>query len=152
MRPRYVIALAVALLLAFWTTGRADPALARWGLNFGDCYHFLGDYYCGDAAKRVKTARDNIQTALPNITVNADQLQADVRSAVPSAEAYYADHGTYHGISSRELRRDYDSALPADVKAGGTRDSYCIQAAGGGLAYHFDGPGGEVPTVPNGPC
>jgi hypothetical protein len=57
VRRRYVIALIVALILAFWATGRMDPALAKWGLNKNTCYQVMGSTYCGDAADKIESAR-----------------------------------------------------------------------------------------------
>jgi hypothetical protein len=56
VRPAYGIALLVALVMAFWATGRADPVLARWDLNKGTCYQAFTDssYYCGDDAGRLE--------------------------------------------------------------------------------------------------
>ena len=75
---------------------------------------------------------------------------ADVRSAIPSAEAYYADHGNYTGMTTVNLKANYDSGLKTTgahpvtlptVAAG----SYCFQATGAtGNDFHFSGPGGEV--------
>jgi len=53
MRRGYLIALIIALLGAFWSTDRADSALAPWGLNHGDCVQAFGSYYCGDAAEEL---------------------------------------------------------------------------------------------------
>src|SRR5438477_10358534 len=58
---------------------------------------------------------------------------ADVREAIPSAEAYFSDqvpNNTYTGMSPAALRTTYDSGLSTaidDAKAetGGT--TYCIQ-------------------------
>jgi hypothetical protein len=50
----------------------------------------------------------------------------------------------------------YDSGLSSDVAvgpaAGQTATSYCLQATHGGFTYHITGPGGSIPTTPNGPC
>ena len=37
--------------------------------------------------------------------------QANVRAAVPSAEAYYADNGNYTGMTIASLKANYDSGL-----------------------------------------
>src|SRR4051794_3365191 len=79
--------------------------------------------------------------------------QANVRAAVPSAEAYYADHGNYTGMTTANLKTSYDSGLknagshsvtlPA---ASLTASAYCFQADGRDAThqFHFSGPGGEV--------
>ena len=94
---------------------------------------------------------------------NRSAAQANLRSAVPSAEAFFSDNNTYVGMTevatagpNNDLR-DYDSGLSTDVTvgpaAGQTASAYCIQASHGGFTYHFVGPGGTVPTgAPNGAC
>jgi type IV pilus assembly protein PilA len=79
--------------------------------------------------------------------------KANVRAAVPSAEAYYADNGTYTGMNVAGLKLNYDSGLkstgahavtlsPDPVVAPG---AYCFEATGHGTQeFHFSGPGGEV--------
>src|SRR3954447_13578208 len=83
--------------------------------------------------------------------------QANVRAAVPSAEAWYADKNSYTGMTTDLLKSTYDSGLkkaavapaPANhgvtlkVAAGGA--TYCFQAEGAtGHDFRFAGPGGEV--------
>jgi type IV pilus assembly protein PilA len=80
--------------------------------------------------------------------------QANIRSAVPSAEAYYADKGTYVGMAvtgAGSLKAVYDSGIkttgPHAVTLAGTldADSYCFTATGKtGNQFRFMGPGGEV--------
>ena len=91
---------------------------------------------------------------------NQRAASADVREAVPSAEAYYSDKNTYAGINYASLKV-IDSGLVAnsvlDVKvvpAGG----YCIGATVGGKHSWFKGPGGTIiesssgGTAPNAAC
>jgi hypothetical protein len=67
----------------------------------------------------------------------------EVVSAAPASAAYYADHGTYAGMSVAKLRRAYDSSLKNIVVRTATRRHYCI---GSTLKpfVHYDGPGGQV--------
>ena len=79
--------------------------------------------------------------------------KANVRAAVPSAEAYFADNGTYAGMNAAGLKANYDSGLkiagnhhvrivPDPVVLAGV---YCIESTGHGTdEFHFSGPGGEV--------
>lgn len=80
---------------------------------------------------------------------------ADVREAMPSAEAYYSDQlpsPTYAGLSIAGLQ-GYDSGLstaidtakPENVGAG-TANGYCIHATVGTHTAMVQGPGGTVQT------
>jgi type IV pilus assembly protein PilA len=79
--------------------------------------------------------------------------KSNIRSAVPSAEAWYADNNNYTGMTTALLKSTYDSGLK--IAAGGnhgvTLDAtppagqYCFEAEGAtGNDFHFSGPGGEV--------
>jgi type IV pilus assembly protein PilA len=79
--------------------------------------------------------------------------KANIRSAVPSAEAWFADHNDYNGMTTALLKSTYDSGLK--IAAGGNHGvtltvpvggaTYCFQAEGAtGNDFHFSGPGGEV--------
>src|SRR3954453_5431719 len=81
---------------------------------------------------------------------NEKAAAANVRSAVPSAEAYFADNGTYVGMipgvvgtPSTGLRA-IDSGLAASVKTSGTATTYCISATSGNYVAKVAGPGGPV--------
>jgi type IV pilus assembly protein PilA len=81
---------------------------------------------------------------------------ANIRAAVPSAEAYFADNGNYTSMTVANLKTGYDSGLkdtgatavtlPAGAWQSATK--YCFQATGKDT-FHFSGPGGEVTS---GPC
>ena len=73
---------------------------------------------------------------------------SDVRSAIPSAEAFYSDNNTYNAISVAALKT-YDAGLSADIKdvkveSGG--NGYCIAAQVGNWWSHVVGPGGVIAT------
>ena len=78
--------------------------------------------------------------------------QANIRAAVPSAEAFYSENGVYTGMLVANLKTVYDSGLKTTgahaVTLGGAApdaDSYCFQATGKtGSVWHFSGPGGDV--------
>jgi prepilin-type N-terminal cleavage/methylation domain-containing protein len=61
---------------------------------------------------------------------NQSAASADVRSAIPAAEAYYADHGSYNGMTEAVLQADYDSGVDVDhivVTTDTTADdTYCL--------------------------
>ncbi len=73
--------------------------------------------------------------------------QANIRSAIPSAEAYYADNGTYATMTTTLMRSTYDSGLSSAVSISGTNTAtkYCLKATGSGTKiYYFPGPGGPI--------
>ena len=80
---------------------------------------------------------------------------ADVREAMPSAEAYYSDQlptPTYAGLSVPGLQ-GYDSGLSSAIDVAkaenvgaGTNNGYCIHATVGNHSAIVQGPGGTVQT------
>ena len=75
---------------------------------------------------------------------NQRAAQSNVRAAVPSAEAYYADTGTYASMDNAALKL-IDSGLSSTltvVSPGAT--SYCLQDSVGGKDAHASGPGGKA--------
>ena len=78
---------------------------------------------------------------------NQRAAQADVRAAVPSAEAYYSDNGYYTGMTVSALKA-IDSGLSSSVSVGTvTSSTYCLKATVGNKDAGFIGPGGTVSTV-----
>jgi type IV pilus assembly protein PilA len=81
---------------------------------------------------------------------------ADVREAVPSAEAYFSDqvpNNTYTGMTPALLRSTYDSGLStaigtakAETVGGVAGAGYCIEATVGSHWAIVNGPGGTVVT------
>jgi type IV pilus assembly protein PilA len=82
---------------------------------------------------------------------------SNVRAALPAVEAFYADNGTYVGMTRATLKLIDQavnlSAEPSNL-AGGNAPSYCIQSdadgAGSGTAavHHFNGPGVDTSPQP----
>jgi hypothetical protein len=75
-----------------------------------------------------------------------DPLQVrarEVRSAIPAAEAWYAEHGTYAGMTLAKLRRAYDRSLKNVAVKRATKRVYCIQSTLKPFV-HYDGPGGPL--------
>jgi|SRR5579884_316756 len=71
--------------------------------------------------------------------------QADIRSAVSSAEAFYESNGTYSGMTAGDLR-SYDAGLSSDVQVADgaskpTASSYCLTASVEGTTWSLEGPG-----------
>ena len=75
--------------------------------------------------------------------------QSDLRAAVPSAEAYFSDNGSYASMSNANLKSTYDSGLASIVTVkSGTASAYCLTAASAsGKTYYFSGPGGTVTST-----
>ncbi len=91
---------------------------------------------------------------------NGKSAAANVRSAIPSAEAYFADHGTYltaaatgppatPGFTPASLRA-IDSGLATSIKATGTANTYCISSKSGDYVARVDGPGGTIASAKTG--
>ena len=75
---------------------------------------------------------------------NKRAAQADVRAAVPSAEAFYSDNNSYATMTAASLLL-IDSGLSKNVVVGPTAPTattYCLSAAVGGFTAYFSGPGG----------
>src|SRR5213592_2635800 len=68
---------------------------------------------------------------------NKAAASSNLRSAIPSAEAYFSDFQTYVGMTAAGLRASYDSGLSTDViqgpGPGQTTSNYCLQSTHGGF-------------------
>ena len=70
--------------------------------------------------------------------------EANVRSAVPSIEAFYADHGSYLGATIAALR-EIDSGIGSTAAVGWVSSGrYCLQSTVDAQTASFTGPGGDV--------
>ncbi len=69
---------------------------------------------------------------------------SDVRAAIPSAEAYFADHNTYSSMTSTGLRASYDSGFSKAVTVSNVSSTgYCLSAKGQKTTvWYYSGPGG----------
>ena len=89
---------------------------------------------------------------------NQKASAANVRSAIPSAEAYYADCGTYanvaspaaceddttaHTFDAAGLKSRYDAGLKLSA-AFGNSTNYCLDSTVGNKTAKVVGPGGTV--------
>ena len=72
-----------------------------------------------------------------------DAAKSLVFQAVPSLEAYYADHNGYTGVSMAAIKAGYDAAIDASniTLSNVTADSYCVQATYKGQIWRKNGPG-----------
>ncbi len=67
---------------------------------------------------------------------NNSAAQANIRAAIPAAETYFADNGTYVGMTARRhagRRRRY--LRHADGRRTLTATSYCLQSVVGGQTW-----------------
>ena len=70
--------------------------------------------------------------------------QANVRAALPAAEAYFGDHGSYAGMTIAKLRTSYDTGVKINtIKLTGTK-TYCVDAVSGAFTYTVTNPGGNI--------
>jgi hypothetical protein len=79
----------------------------------------------------------------------AEQAQADIRGSIPAIEAFYADNGTYAGITVGGLRTTYDPGVPAVRIVVTSPNSYCVESTVSGVTYSKAGPGADIRP---GPC
>jgi type IV pilus assembly protein PilA len=75
---------------------------------------------------------------------------SNVRAAIPAAEAFYADNGTYTGMDVAALQAIDQAVSLAAVTVTGAGAGYCLQsdsngkAAGGSKPHRVNGPGGDI--------
>jgi len=70
----------------------------------------------------------------------ASSAKSNVRASIPAIEAWNADHGTYAGMTVRELRVKYDYGIP-DVKiVKASKTAYCVESTAGGETWSYHGP------------
>jgi type IV pilus assembly protein PilA len=70
--------------------------------------------------------------------------QANVRSAIPSVEAYYQDNNTYSGMTTTKLQQSYDAGLKLSGITSQSSTNYCVYSTVGSYTYHKQGPQGSV--------
>jgi prepilin-type N-terminal cleavage/methylation domain-containing protein len=79
---------------------------------------------------------------------NQKAASADVRSAVPSAEAYYADHGNYTGMTAVNLKSTYDQGIDLDhVTVNAAGDQFCLDKSVGNKDAHVTRGAGVASTA-----
>jgi type IV pilus assembly protein PilA len=75
---------------------------------------------------------------------NKTAAQANVRAAVPSVEAYGADHNGYASMTETLLKASYDAGLKVTVAANPTTTTYCIYSTSGSYRSIKNSPAGQV--------
>jgi type IV pilus assembly protein PilA len=81
---------------------------------------------------------------------NETAAQADIRAAVPSVEAYYADKGNYTGIDVATLKASYDAGIKLATASSSAPDTYCLIQTVGGKTYYKAGPDADIQNTT--PC
>ncbi|MEI7760706.1 MAG: prepilin-type N-terminal cleavage/methylation domain-containing protein [Thermoleophilia bacterium] len=76
---------------------------------------------------------------------NKTAAQANVRSAVPTIETYFADNNTYVGMTTANLAA-IDAGIQITVVSG-SATSYCVSNTQGGFAYYKNGPAAAIGTT-----
>ena len=80
-------------------------------------------------------------------------IDADVRAALPSVEAWYGDHGNYTSATAATLKASYDSGLSnALTTVTTTATTYCIGGTVSGKSASFKGPGVALPWFSSANC
>jgi type IV pilus assembly protein PilA len=67
--------------------------------------------------------------------------KANLRAALPSAEAYYADNGTYAGMDAAALVAIDSGVSPSLTVASAAAASYCLTDSVSGKTWSVLGPG-----------
>ncbi len=68
---------------------------------------------------------------------NQKAADSDVRAALPSIEALYADRGTYSSLTLTKIRASYDSGAKfAGHKTSDSGQTYCISMSVGGKSAY----------------
>jgi hypothetical protein len=71
----------------------------------------------------------------------ASSAQSNLRNSVPAIEAWYADHGTYAGMTVDKLRTQYDYGISLDLKiVRATKKAYCVESSVAGETWSYVGP------------
>jgi hypothetical protein len=129
---------AVIAGVAVWANGGTNSCV-----NDGS-----GNRLCGSAATRYVQQGDAALGIIPSgQATGTSQLEVDVRNVIAAAEAYYADHNTYVGMTVGYFRQ-IDKPYPSEVTIeSATADSYCLEADSGSDAASYSGPGGSILPV-----
>ena len=94
------------------------------------------------ATKETKTVA-SVATTMP-AAIAKQAAAANVRSAVPSLEAFYAEHGTYSGATVAALRA-IDTGLAPTLELGWVETGrYCLESTVEGQTASVTGPGGVI--------
>ena len=67
--------------------------------------------------------------------------QSNVRNSVPAIEAWYADNGTYAGMTVALIQHRYDTSVKdVTLVRPLNRKTYCVESTAGGETWSYRGP------------
>jgi type IV pilus assembly protein PilA len=75
---------------------------------------------------------------------NESAAKANVRSAIPAVEAYYADNNTYAGMTLAGLQASYDAGIKNITFGTLGATSYCLQSVVGQATFNKNGPSADI--------
>jgi type IV pilus assembly protein PilA len=76
---------------------------------------------------------------------NKSAAQANVRSAIPAIEAFYADNQQYGGMTPAALKANYDSGISSTITIpSAAGQTYCVQSTVGGKTFRKNGPSADI--------
>ena len=70
--------------------------------------------------------------------------KANVRAAIPGVEAFYADQGTYAGMTVTFLQTNYDQGIKNITIPTATSSTYCVESVVGGKTWRKNGPAADL--------
>jgi hypothetical protein len=113
---------------------RGIVALAAALVLFPGCHTYWGTSSSSSSATVTYEPRDD-----------AAQAQANIRSAIPAIEAYYADNGTYAGVTLELVQRRYDAAVRDVLFVGPfSRHTYCVESTVSDETFSKHGPTADI--------
>jgi hypothetical protein len=75
----------------------------------------------------------------------ASQAQSNVRASIPAIEAWYADNGTYAGITVALIQQRYDASVKDVMFVRPlNRKTYCVESRVGEKSYFKAGPAADI--------
>ncbi len=76
---------------------------------------------------------------------NAAAAQANVRSAIPAIEAFFADTDAYTGMTTTNLKASYDAGISSSLTVNSAAaTTYCVSSLVGGKTFRKNGPASDI--------
>lgn len=76
---------------------------------------------------------------------NSAAAQANVRSAIPAIEAYFADNDSYASMSTATLKASYDAGISGTLTVNSAAaTTYCVSSSVGGKVFRKNGPASDI--------